>query len=74
MLDMQAAFEKLQKDAVDCGLISQRATDAEKKELFGRIAQHLAMLASELESAIEAKRAGSHREDLRPPERGPRPR
>jgi hypothetical protein len=34
----------------------------------------LAMLASELESAIEAKRAGSHREDLRPPERGPRPR
>jgi hypothetical protein len=59
MLDMQAAFEKLQKDAVDCGLISQHATDPEKKELFGRIAQHLAMLASELESAIEAKRAGS---------------
>jgi hypothetical protein len=37
---MQAALEKLQKDAVQYALISQRAADPEKKELFGRIAEH----------------------------------
>jgi hypothetical protein len=40
---------------VDCALISKRATDARKEELFDRLADHLAMLASELERAIEAK-------------------
>ena len=37
------------------GLRVDRATDAQKKELFDRLADHLAMLASELERAIEAK-------------------
>jgi hypothetical protein len=55
MQDMQAYLEKLSTDAVGCALISKRATDAQKKELFDRIADHLAMLASELERAIEAK-------------------
>jgi hypothetical protein len=55
MQDMQAYSEKLHRDAVDCELISNRATDAQKKELFDRLADHLAMLASELERAIEAK-------------------
>ena len=48
-------FRKAAQDAVDCALISRRATDAQKKELFDRLADHLAMLASELERAIEAK-------------------
>jgi hypothetical protein len=43
-------------DSAQVGLISRRATDPQKKELFDRLAEHLAMLASELESAIEAKR------------------
>ena len=47
-------LEKLITDAVDCALISRRATDPQKKELFDRLADHLAMLASELERAIEA--------------------
>jgi hypothetical protein len=34
MQDMQTYFEKLHRDAVDCALISKRATDARKKELF----------------------------------------
>jgi hypothetical protein len=55
MQDMQTHLEKLHRDAVDCALISKRATDARKKELFDRLADHLAMLASELESEIEAK-------------------
>ena len=55
MQDMQAYLRKLHLDAVDCALISKRATDPQKKELFDRLADHLAMLASELERAIEAK-------------------
>ena len=51
----QKHLEKLHRDAVDCALISKRATDAQKKELFDRLADHLAMLASELEREIEAK-------------------
>jgi hypothetical protein len=42
-------FEKAALDAVDCALISKRATDPQKKELFDRLADHLALLASELE-------------------------
>jgi hypothetical protein len=49
-----ADLEKLSTNAVDCALISKRATDARKKELFDRLADYLAMLASELERAIEA--------------------
>jgi hypothetical protein len=37
MQDMQAYLEKLYRDAVDCALISKRATDAQKKELFDRL-------------------------------------
>jgi len=72
MLDMQAAFEKLQKDAVDCGLISQHATDPEKKELFGRIAQHLQCWPPSWK--VRSKRNEMDLgNDLRP-EREPRPR
>jgi hypothetical protein len=38
MQDMQTHLEKLERDAVDCALISKRATDAHKKELFDRLA------------------------------------
>ena len=55
MQDVQTYLEELHRDAVDCALISKRATDPRKKVLFDRLAEHLAMLASELESAIEAK-------------------
>ena len=41
MQDMQAYLEKLSTVAVDCALISKRATDAKKKELFDRLADHL---------------------------------
>jgi hypothetical protein len=55
MQDVQAYLKKLGTEAVDCALIGKRATNAQKKELFDRLAEHLAMLASELERAIEAK-------------------
>jgi len=55
MQDMQTYFRKLRRDAVDCALISKRATDAEKEQLFGQLAEHLALLVAELEHAIETK-------------------
>ena len=55
MQDMQAYLEKLSTEAVDCALISKRATDLQKRVLFNQLADHLAMLASVLERVIEAK-------------------
>jgi hypothetical protein len=55
LVELGLKVRKLHLDAVDCALISKRATDPQKKELFDRLADHLAMLASELERAIEAK-------------------
>jgi hypothetical protein len=55
MQDVQAHLEKLSSDAVDCALISKRATDPQKRVLFDQLADHLAMLASVLERAIEEK-------------------
>jgi hypothetical protein len=54
MQDMQAYWEKLLRDAIDCALISKHATDRQKRELFDRLADHLAILASQLEYAIDA--------------------
>ena len=48
-------FEKAAPGRGGLRVFSKRATDPQKKELFDRLADHLAMLASELERAIEAK-------------------
>jgi urease accessory protein UreE len=55
MKEMQAHLEKLRLDAEECALTSRRATDAQKRELFARLAEHLMVLASEVERAIKAK-------------------
>ena len=52
MKDMQAQLEKLQRDAAECALIRDLATDPKKRELFTRLAEHLTALASEVERAI----------------------
>ncbi|MDA9407427.1 hypothetical protein [Bradyrhizobium sp. CCBAU 45384] len=52
MKDMQAQLEKLQRDAAECALIRDLATDPKKRELFTRLAEHLTVLASEVERAI----------------------
>jgi hypothetical protein len=52
MKDMQAHLEKLRSDAAECALISNLATNQEKKELFARLAEHLTVLASEIECTI----------------------
>ncbi|WP_167771434.1 hypothetical protein [Bradyrhizobium niftali] len=50
MKDMQAQLEKLRPDAA--ALIRDLATDPKKRELFTRLADHLTVLASEVERAI----------------------
>jgi hypothetical protein len=54
---MQASLEKLRTDAAEAALIRDLATDRQKRELFTRIADHLATLAAEVERAIAARRA-----------------
>ena len=56
MKDMQASLEKLRADAAEAALIRDLATDGHKREVFTRLADHLAMLALEIERAI-AKRS-----------------
>jgi hypothetical protein len=52
MKDMQAQLEKLRTDAADCALIRDLATDPKKRELFARLAEHLSVLAAEVERAV----------------------
>ena len=55
MLDMKTQLEKLRVDAEDCALISRLSTEPRKAELFGRLADHLAALATEVEQAMADK-------------------
>ena len=59
MKDMEQHLSKLRADAEECSNISRRATDPQKQDLFAKLAQHLDVLASEVERAIAAKRTGS---------------
>ena len=52
MKDMRAHLEKLRTQVAECELIRDLTTDREKRELFNRLAEHLKVLASELERAI----------------------
>ncbi|WLB24463.1 hypothetical protein [Bradyrhizobium japonicum] len=52
MKDMPAQLEKLHTDAAECALIRDLATDPKKRELFTKLADHLMVLASEVERAI----------------------
>jgi hypothetical protein len=57
MQDMQASLEKLKQDAAEAAIIRDLATDPVKRELFTRLADHLSVLALEVEKAIKAKGA-----------------
>jgi heme oxygenase len=55
MIDMRKQAEKLRTEAAECALIRDLATDPVKRELFSRLAEHLNVLASEVERAIAEK-------------------
>jgi hypothetical protein len=52
MQDMQAQLVKLREQAAEFTRIASKATDAAKRELFTRLAEHFLVLASEVEKAI----------------------
>lgn len=55
MKDMQEHLEKLQVQIAECEIIRDLATDPEKRDLFGRLAEHHRALAEELQKAIAAQ-------------------
>jgi hypothetical protein len=57
MKDLLAYLEKLRKDASECALVRDLATDRAKREMFDRLARHLDLLADEVERAVNASRA-----------------
>ena len=59
MKDYLAQIEKLRKDAAECALIRDHATDKAKREIFDRLANHLTILASQVEQAIREKKIGA---------------
>jgi hypothetical protein len=59
MMDMQARCQKLLADAAECATLRDRATDAEKRELFARLSDHLGVLASLMERAVDMQTANT---------------
>ena len=53
MKDLRRRLEKVRADAREFALMSQRATDMEKRELFKRMADELAFEALELELIVK---------------------
>ena len=52
MRDMHVQLEKLRVEAANCELIGKLATEAVKRELFAKLAQHYNVLAAEVQKAI----------------------
>jgi hypothetical protein len=59
MKDMQEHLDKLRADAAEFSMMSVLATDAQKREYFARLADHLNVLASEIARAIAGKMGDS---------------
>lgn len=56
MQDMLTQLEKLRRDAAECELIRDLATDFKKRELFDRLATHFSVLATEVEKGDPRER------------------
>jgi hypothetical protein len=59
MKDFQAQIEKLRKDAAECALIRDLATDKNKREMFDRLSSHLTVLADQVELAMLERKTGT---------------
>jgi ribosomal protein S7 len=55
MQDYKASVEKLRKEATEAKLISDLATDKNKREMFAKLADHLNALADEVQRAMATK-------------------
>jgi len=54
MKDYLALIEKLRKDAAECALIRDLASDKAKRELYDRMSRHFLQLADEVQLTLEA--------------------
>jgi hypothetical protein len=52
MREYQAQLEKLRRDAAECALIRDLATDGNKRAVFDRLAVHLGSLADHVEQEM----------------------
>ena len=59
MQDYLAQIEKLRKDAAECALIRDLATDKAKREMFDRLVSHLTVLADQVERAMLERKNGT---------------
>jgi hypothetical protein len=59
MKDYQAEIETLRKEAANCALIRDLATDKAKQVMFGRLANHLTLLADQVEMAMLERQNGT---------------
>ena len=57
MKDYRAHLEKLRKDAAECALVQDLATDHAKREMFDRLSKHLNQLADDIEQAMNSPKA-----------------
>lgn len=58
MQDYQSQIEKLRREAAECALIRDLATEKPKRELFDRLAKHLTELANDVERAMVEQKTG----------------
>ena len=56
MKDYLASIEKLRKDAAECALVRDLATNHAKREIFDRLSRHLDQLADEVERAMKTQK------------------
>lgn len=61
MKDYQAQVEKLRRDAAECALIRDLATEKAKRDLFDRLASHLIGLAEQVEMAMFERNNGTEK-------------
>ena len=59
MKDYLAQVEKLRKDAAECAVVRDQATDQDKRELFDRLTSHLTLLADQVEEALLHRKTGT---------------
>jgi hypothetical protein len=57
MKDYLASLEKLRKDAAECALIRDLATDKTKREMYDRLSRHFQQLADEVQRVMNAAKA-----------------
>ena len=58
MLDFKDRVEKLLAAAAECDLVANLATDAQKRELFERLARDYRQMAKDVEKIIAIRETG----------------